>query len=100
MAKVDFKAPAGPAAQTLKLVAAYCSVQDSISITVADVADVEFSHGGSKAFGLNTACRCMAGMSPLAEQLLGRTPEQQAKVTLLSLLDGGSGSRKQQEALF
>ena len=74
-------APSAEAANLLKLVATYCGVQDSVVISVAPTAgDVEFSVDGAPAFGLNSACRYIASFSPAAAQLLGQTPEQQAKV--------------------
>lgn len=84
MAMTEFKAPTAEAANLLKLVATYCGVASNVAITVTpDVKDVEFVADGAPAFGLNTACRSMAGQSPASTQLLGQGAEQQAKVGFL-----------------
>jgi hypothetical protein len=67
----------------LQLVANYGGVQEHLEINVADVPDVTFTgQDGVEHVGANTAARFIAGMSPAAEQLLGRTPEQQAQASL------------------
>ena len=78
MPAASFKARAEDA-KLLQLVATYCGVEAAVA--VADVSEVEFTLDGQAGFGANTACRAIAAASPpLAAQLLGQTPEQQAKV--------------------
>ena len=65
----------------LRLVASSSGLGEAqLSITVGGVTDVEFTVDGTQAFGAHTACRFIAGLSPAASQLLGDSPEQQAKV--------------------
>lgn len=74
---LTFTAPDEATANLLRLVASSSGVEISASVAGSDV---EFLADGSKAFGLHTACRAIAAKSAAAAQLLGGTPEQQAKV--------------------
>ena len=77
----SFKVPSVAEERLLRLVAAY-SGSEGVTIAVDDsLKEVEFAGpGGEQAFGSNTAARHVAGLSPLAKQLLGEGQDQQAKV--------------------
>lgn len=70
-------------------------VESQLQISVGSVSDVEFAGpAGERVFGSTTAARHLASLSPLADQLLGETAEQQAKVRLAPCREGGGGRRQ------
>jgi hypothetical protein len=76
---MSFSVPDEASAQLLRLVASCSGRVAPLDISVGGAA--EFTAADGKAgSGLNTACRYVASLSPAAQQLLGETPEQQAKV--------------------
>lgn len=79
-----FAAPDQATANLLRLVAGFGGLEASqLSISVGGVDDVEFAADGVKAFGAHTACKFLASQGSKATELLGDTPEQQAKVRFL-----------------
>lgn len=73
--------PDDSSAKLLRLVAAYSGLNEPFDVAIKNVTDVEFAAAdGSKAFGAHTACCYIASLSPSANQLLGDSAEQQAKV--------------------
>lgn len=85
---LSFAVPDEATANLLRLVAAYSGVEAKLTVS-SSAADVEFSAEGVQAFGEQTACKYIASKGHATEQLLGSTPEQQAKVQAAS---GSSGS--------
>lgn len=83
-----FTVPDEATANLLRLVAAYSGLDAQPTVS-SSAADVEFSAEGVQAFGEQTACKYIASKGHAAEQLLGSTPEQQAKVSAAS----GGGSK-------
>ncbi|KAI3431480.1 hypothetical protein D9Q98_004532 [Chlorella vulgaris] len=76
---MSFSVPDEASAQLLRLVASCSGRVAPLDISVGGAA--EFTAADGKAgSGLNTACRYVASLSPAAQQLLGKTPEQQAKI--------------------
>ena len=77
-----FTVPDASAERLLRLVASFGSCPTPLNITVADGSTVlEFTDAsGEKLQGLTTACTAIANACPSAAELLGTTPEQQAKV--------------------
>jgi hypothetical protein len=77
--------PDEPTANLLRLVALYGGLTQVPEILVGKVAEAEFlAPDGAKAFGTVTAARLVASLTPAAAQLLGATPEDQAKVIPMS----------------
>ncbi len=76
---LSFTVPNEATANLLRLIAAYSGVEAQPTVS-SSAADVEFTAEGVQAFGEHTACKYIASKSHAAEQLLGSTPEQQAKV--------------------
>ncbi|KAL4429006.1 hypothetical protein ABPG77_006045 [Micractinium sp. CCAP 211/92] len=76
---LSFTVPDEATANLLRLIAAYSGVEAQPTVS-SSAADVEFTAEGVQAFGEHTACKYIASKSHAAEQLLGRTPEQQAKI--------------------
>ncbi|KAL4440332.1 hypothetical protein ABPG75_003333 [Micractinium tetrahymenae] len=76
---LSFTVPDEVTANLLRLVAAYSGVETQPAVS-SSAADVEFSAEGVQAFGEQTACKYIASKGHAAEQLLGSTPEQQAKI--------------------
>jgi len=88
----SFAAPDQATANLLRLVAGFSGLADSqLSISVGGVDDVQFATDGVKAFGANTACMFLASQGSKAKELLGDTPEQQAKVRPLQWAMAGCG---------
>jgi hypothetical protein len=81
-----FTVPDASTERLLNLVASYGSCPVTPSIAVANGSStVEFTDAsGEKLQGLATACTAIASACPSAAELLGTTPEQQAKVNQAS----------------
>ena len=77
-----FSVPDATSEQLLRLVASYSGCPTPIDIKIVHGSrTVEFSTAhGENIQGLTTACICIVSASPVATQLLGSTPEQEAKV--------------------
>lgn len=77
-----FTVPDENAERLLSLVASFGSCPAPLNITVTSGSNtVEFTDAsGEKLQGLTTACTAIANACPSAAELLGTTPEQQAKV--------------------
>lgn len=72
----------------LQLVASFGGSPSELNITVVDGSNaLEFTdEKGEKLQGLTTACTAIANSCPSAAQLLGTTPESQAKVCIANVL--------------
>ena len=81
-ASFAFAVPDAASELLLRLVASFAGSSSELNITVVDgTSTVEFADAkGEKLQGLTTACIAIANSSPLAAQLVGATPELQAKV--------------------
>lgn len=79
---LEFSVPDASSESLLRLVASFGSCHKPIDVTVANgINTVEFTDAsGEKLQGLTTACTAIAMACPSAAELLGTTPEQQAKV--------------------
>ena len=81
MAPLEFAIPHAADELLLRLVATFAGIPEELKITTGGVDDVKFKgEGGEALSGVTTATRAIAGASPSAAQLLGESPEDQAKV--------------------
>lgn len=79
---LTFSVPNAEAELLLRLVASYGGCPSPLDIKIVDgLTTVEFpGDNGEPLQGLTTACTCVAKACPSAAQLLGTTPEEEAKV--------------------
>jgi hypothetical protein len=81
-AQLTFSVPNADAELVLRLVASYGGCPSPLDIKIVDgLTTVEFpGDNGATLQGLTTACTCVANACPSAAQLIGYTPETEAKV--------------------
>jgi hypothetical protein len=83
-AALQFRVADAATESLLRLIASYGSSSAPLSCSIDTVTDVEFiDDQGRPLQGLLTAARFVALSSPKGAQLLGQTPEHQAKVPIL-----------------
>ena len=82
MSSLAFTVPDSQSANILRIVAAYSGNGGHLDIAVRGIEDTEFiDSDGTKLSGIHTAARHIAHQGSKAEQLLGASPEDQAKIS-------------------
>jgi len=78
---VEFAVPDAATEKLLGLVASYGNCAITLTFKTSKIQTVEFKgENGESLGGVNTAARYLAGASPSASQLLGKSPADEAKV--------------------